>query len=304
MLHRILALGVLLAAQDGKAGFEVSKSADAVAFTSGGKEALRYHLRKPAESTLSVESACFFHPLTTPKGVPLTEAGPADHKHHRGVFLGWVEMHGKKDADFWGWGQHAPVKGRKIVNKDVSVAGGTVATMTALNEWHAEETTLVKEKLQADLRTDGSANVLDLSYTLTPEGDVRLARWAFSGFCLRARKDGAFQPEGPEGPVKLPAPSHMKPESDWPSADWYGFTLKLKDGGEIAGAVIDHPKNPPSLWHNAFSIGMVNPCIVAPKEVTLRSGEPLVLRYRVVAQDGPLSRELISKLAGEWKMTK
>jgi hypothetical protein len=302
MLKTLLAAGLapLLAAQE--ATFEVAKGADAVVVTSGGKEVLKYHLQKPAGIPLSVESGCFFHPLATPAGTVLTDAGPGDHKHHRGVFLGWVEMHGKKDADFWGWGQHAPVKNRKVVNREVAgTSGGATAAFKARNEWMAEEASVLKEDLDAALKRQGPAHVLDLVYTLTPDADLRLARWAFSGFCLRARKDGAFQPEGPDGPVKLPAPSHLKPESDWPSAAWYGFTLKLKDGGELSGAVIDHPKNPPSLWHNAFSIGMVNPCIVAPKEVLLRAGEPLVLRYRVVAQDGALSRDLVNRLAEEWR---
>ena len=76
-----------------------------------------YWYERPEDSKLPVESGCYFHPLHTPKGVVVTDVAPPDHPHHRGVFLGWVEMHGKKDADFWGWGEHAPVKGRQIVNK-------------------------------------------------------------------------------------------------------------------------------------------------------------------------------------------
>jgi len=302
MIHKsvALALAALLVGQDAR--FDVAKSADAVIVTAGGKEVLRYHLQKPGGTPLSVESACFFHPLTTPGGTVLTDVGPGDHKHHRGVFLGWVEMHGTKAADFWGWGQQAPVKDRKVVNKEITSAiGGETATFRARNEWLAEGTAILREDVQATLKKQGAANALDRVYTLTPDADVRIARWAFSGFCLRTRKDGTFQAEGPEGPVKLPTPSHTKPESDWPAAAWYGFTLKLKEGGEISAAVIDHPKNPPSLWYNAVSIGMLNPCIVAPKEVLLRANEPLVLRYRVVAQDGPLSRDLVSKLSEEWR---
>ena len=32
---------------------------------------------------------------------------------------------------------------------------------------------------------DAKANVLDLTYTLTPTADLTLTRWAFSGFCVR-----------------------------------------------------------------------------------------------------------------------
>src|SRR5687768_1438813 len=88
--------------------------------TPDGKEIFQYQLQRPAASKLPVESACYFHPVRTPKGVVVTEVAPSDHLHHRGIFLGWVEMHGKQDADFWGWGEHAPIKGRRIVNRRVS----------------------------------------------------------------------------------------------------------------------------------------------------------------------------------------
>ena len=68
--------------------------------------------------------------------------------------------------------------------------------------------------------------------------------------------------------------------------------------------MIDHPKNPPSLWHNHRGVRMLNPCIVAPGEVQLKAGEPLVLRYRVVAHDGQTPREVLDRLAKEWAEVK
>ena len=142
------------------------------------------------------------------------------------------------------------------------------------------------------------------SATLTPTSDLTLTRWAFSGFCVRTLgKDAA--PEltayGPEGKVTLPNPSHLKPETDWPEQPWYAYQLKLKDGKLAGVAVIDHPKNPPSLWHNQRDVRMLNPCIVAPDKVVLKANEPLVLRYRVVAFDGAANREQFDRLAQEWR---
>ena len=45
---------------------------------------------------------------------------------------------------------------------------------------------------------------------------------------------------------------------------------------------------------------MINPCIVAPSEVKLKGGKPLVLRYRVVTFDGKLPKSTLDKLAVEW----
>lgn len=277
--------------------YTVEKAADAVVVKSGDREALRYQLVKPADSPLTAPSACYFHPLTTPKGVVMTDVAPTDHKHHRGIFFAWLEMHGKKDADFWGWGQYAPVKDRVIINKGVSeTAGGESATFRVANEWQAEGEVLLKEDLKATLRTQGPASVLDLVYTLKADADVRLAKWAFSGFCARLRKDGKAVIEGPEGEVKLPSPNHLKPETDWPARPWYAFQMTLPDGAQAGAAVLDHPKNPPALWHNGMSMRMLNPCIVAPGDLLIKAAEPLVLRYSVVAWDGPLPRELLNDL--------
>src|SRR5204863_7936437 len=119
----------------------------------GGKELLRYQLQKPADSKLAVDSACYFHPLATPTGAVLTDVAPADHKRHRGIFLAWFDMHGKKDADFWGWGQFAPVKDRLIVNTAAKSQGDSIE---AENEWRAEGEVLLRERVAATVKTDGA----------------------------------------------------------------------------------------------------------------------------------------------------
>ncbi|MSU62538.1 MAG: hypothetical protein EXS31_09090 [Pedosphaera sp.] len=267
-----------------------------------GTPILRYQLERPTGSTLTVESGCYFHPLTTPSGFVMTDEAPSDHLHHRGVFLAWVEMHGKKDADFWGWGEHAPKTGRKIVNQKISQlrAGKEKAGFRAQNAWMADETILLKESLETKITQSGSANILDLNYHLEARSDIRLAQWAFSGFCVRTRKAGEVEAFGPDGIVKLLNPKHTEPSSDWPSAPWYGYTLRMPDGKTASVAVLDHPSNPPSLWHNHRDIRMLNPCITAPAAVTIKAGKPLVLRYRVVVADEPIKAEMMNRLRAEW----
>jgi hypothetical protein len=85
----------------------------------------------------------------------------------------------------------------------------------------------------------------------------------------------------------------MKPETDWPAQPWYAYQITLPDGAELGAAVVDHPGNPKALWHNGMSMRMLNPCIVAPGEVTIKAGEPLNFRYTVLAWDGPLLKDLL-----------
>ena len=266
-----------------------------------GRTMVTYQLKAPAGAGLPVDSGGFFHPVTTPSGVVVTDLAPADHRHHRGVFLAWVEMHGRKDADFWGWGEHAPVKERRIVNQRLRPRlTDDFVSFRADNTWEAEGIVLMRERLDARVSDRDGVRVMDLTYRFTPLDDLTLSRWAFSGFCVRTRKDGDIHLYSPAGPAKFPPPSHLKPESDWPDARWYACEQTLTDGRQIGAAVLNHPRNPPTLWHNHPDIRMINPCIVAPGEVKLKAGKPLVLRYRVVTFDGKLPSATLEKLANEW----
>jgi len=284
---------------------EVTHNAERFEAGVNGRMMMNYWLKAPSGTALPVESGGFFHPLTTPSGVVVTDLAPDDHKHHRGVFLAWVEMHGVKDADFWGWGEHAPVQGRKIVNQRLNpkITDNSVA-FRADNTWEADGVVLIDERLEAHVEDRDGVRVLDLTYRLAPPADLTLSRWAFSGFCLRTRKEGDIRMYSPAGPARYPAPSHVRPESDWPDAAWYACEQTLPNGQQIGAAVINHPANPPTLWHNHPDIRMINPCIVAPGEVKLTAGQPLVLRYRVVTFDGKLPQPTLDMLSVEWATMK
>jgi methane monooxygenase PmoA-like len=271
------------------------RTPDAVLVKEGAVEILRYQLTKPPGTKLSVESACYFHPLTTPKGVVVTDVAPDDHLHHRGIFLAWVEMHGKKDADFWGWGEKAPKKDRRIVNREVTDLKG--GSFRVRNEWLAEESVMLSEELAVSIRTQGDARILDLGYALTADEEVQVSQWAFSGFCARARKDGKTVIEGPDGVVNRPTPSHLDPKTAWPDARWYACSFELPDGRKAGVAVINPASNPKAGWYNAKSIAMLNPSVTAPGPLTLAPKAPLKLSYRVVAYDGPTPRDLLNDLA-------
>jgi hypothetical protein len=279
------------------------QSSSTLTFRKGDARVVTYNIKPPVNSGLPVESGDYFHPFTTPAGEVLTDFTPTDHKHHRGVFLAWVEMHGEKDADFWGWGEHAPIKQRRVevVEIDEIKTKSDRASFVANCEWRAEGTVLMNEELKSELSISPQGNVLDLTYTFVPLSNITLSQWAFSGFCLRTKKEGEVAYYSPKGPASYPNPSHLKPESDWPDESWYAAQLKMPNGKVMGGAVINHPSNPKTMWHNHRDIRMINPCIVAPQAVRLKKGVPLTLRYRVVAFDGPVPTKFLNELAGKWK---
>jgi len=287
-----------------------------------GKPAFVYMTKKPNDPNFWAASTSCFHPLYTPGGERITDFAPGDHHHHRGVFLAWHAMtfHKKADfskmgplapthgndinrGDFWGWGQFAPIDKRVIVNKDVRLIGADAksAQIEIVNDWTIEGQKVMGEKTAVGWRAETGANVLDLSYAFTPDWDLTLDHQAFGGFCVRARNDGDSFYTSPAGKVTLPDPHYSVSDLNWPAADWYAFSIKLKSGKEIGCAVINHASNPPSTWHNPRYVWMVNPTIVSAKAVEVPQGKTLTLKYRVVVFDGALPVPLVQRLNAEWR---
>jgi hypothetical protein len=65
---------------------------ETVAIASGGKPLFEYRYGKELPKP-------YVHPLFAPDGSALTLESPPDHKHHRGLMIGWTIVNG---FDFWG----------------------------------------------------------------------------------------------------------------------------------------------------------------------------------------------------------
>ena len=301
----LAACSVSLAAAPGERGYSlVPDQYGMVLKTPDGRTVFQYMTKKPAQTNLTANSVCCLYPTNTPSGVRAVDFAPGDHRHHRGIFLAWHTMTcGDAQADFWGWGAQAPTEGRVIRNRDVRLAASDAghAVVEASNDWLIGDRTVMAEQLTIDTQETKGVYVIDLLFRLTPQVDVTLAQSAFGGLCVKGRKEGKAVYTSPEGEIKLPNPHHLKPESDWPAAAWYDYTVQLDEGKTVGVAVVDHAKNPPSKWHNLEPIAMVNPCIVAPAAVSLKKDQTLVLRYRVVVHDGPTPTKLLNALSDEFR---
>lgn len=269
-----------------------------------GKPVLRYLRRRVAgENGPSVEGACYTHPIYTPSGELVTDLAPADHPHHRGVFCGWVELQGEKKGDWWGWGAKAPKEARLILNREATTAdAGKRLTLRLVNSWRAENAAVLEEVLSITIGDGPDSRVIDYDYRFTPPTGtpVVIAQNPFGGFCYRALPRGKLVVSGPDGEVDLPNAVYNRAETNWPAARWYDLTYAAPDGKMNGVALINHPANPRSTWHVVRNIHMLNPCIVADAPLTISSGSPLRLRYRLVAHDGPANPSVLDRLAGEF----
>jgi len=280
----------------------LTRTADKVTIRYGTRDLCGYQLTQPFGSGISVASACYFHPLSTPGGTVVTAVGPEDHRHHRGIFFGWVEMNGAQKADFWGWGEHAPIKGRQVVNKlvETSPPGFGYLRFRSVNEWQVDGVRLVGEDLRVGFGILDGVSALELTVQFSVDAPVMLARWGFGGFAIRLRKEAQIQAIGPGGVVTRTPPKHTEPDTNWPDAPWYGLHSKYPDGKETTVVVVGRHTHPPTSWHVVPGIGLINPSITGPGQVVLMPDKPLVLRYRVMAFDGAPKPALIARLGESW----
>jgi len=285
-----------------------SDAAGKILRDAAGRVVLGYLTSKPEDVPLAGNSACCIHPFNTLGGARATDVAPPDHRTHRGIFFAWHDMTFTRGAetlkgDFWGWGQFAPIDGRAIVNRDVRLVRADAGSGEVLvqNDWTIANQPVMREETTIRAAHEQGARVLDLTYRFSSDYDVTLNRMAFTGFCFRCRKDGPYAFSDSKGEVTLPNSNATRPETDWPGRDWYSHSVTLPDGKIISSAVIDHPGNPPSMWHGARSVSFLNPCVAAPAAVNIPTGRPLALRYRAVVHDGKFPEGLLDGMAAQWR---
>ena len=207
------------------------------------------------------------------------------------------------DAGPNGCCQFAPTDQRVITNQRLQLqqSDGKTATVEIQNDWMIATRKVMDEKTTASWRAADGANILDLTYRLTPDGTLVLNQTPFGGFCVRARNDGQSWYSDARGRVTRPDPHYSSADLNWPAADWYAYLITLTNGKSIGCAVVDHPSNPPSTWHNPRYVWMINPCIVANKPFEVPQGQSLTLRYRVITFDGALPDRLIGDLSRQFR---
>lgn len=275
---------------------------DALRLKLGPVEVLRYQLQRPKSGASTASSACYFHPLATPKGTVVTDVGPADHRYHRGLFLAWGDVEGDRKADYWGSGQWSPLTGRRIVNQTVETRPPNLGTarFRTLNAWEADGRTLIHEETRASVFFDSGATVLSLAVQLKVDAPITLGRRALGGLAIRTRTDGEVIPIGAQGPVRRPAANEDDPSKNWPDAPWYGFHLKLRNRQEATVALTGSSKNPETTWYVVPKQGLLNPSIVAPRAMRLTPDKPLVLRYWITVGDGAPQVATLNEQAARW----
>ncbi len=238
----------------------------------------------------------YFHPLNTLGGRTLTQDRPADHLWHHGLWFSWKFING---VNYWEIDGKTGRPAGRTSWRNVSVAAredGTASIGMELDyRPSGEETPVLTEKRMIEVTAPDAEGTYAVDWTgrFATLGDVVLDRTPLPG-----EPDGRVYGGYAGLSVRLAGnlESRELMTSDGP-------VLELKDDryrgrhvaagysglidGQPAGiAVCDHPANPrtPTPWYMIRSADMsfFTPALLCYGQLTLRAGENLVLRYRVL----------------------
>jgi hypothetical protein len=252
----------------------------------------------------------YFAPLRSVSGKIVTRQWPMvkdsgetqDHQHHRGMWLGYIDVNG---VNFWEneFSYKKPNAG-KIVAHDAVVAGSTVRLAC---DWLAPD----GKKLLTDKRTmtfysDPELRIVDFDATLTATVQVVFNDDKDGAFAVRMA-DPLTEKTGTGVLTSSEGGRTMKEVWGKP-ANWVDYSGTL-DGEALGITIMDHPTSfhHPARWHardygllaaNPFADHAYDPA-AAERKVTLRPGESVRLRYRVLVHS-KMDRAAIDRLYKVW----
>jgi len=235
----------------------------------------------------------YMFPVRGPGGIPVTENGPADHVHHRSLWVAHGEVNGQ---DLWSEhpGRHGKI--RHISFKELS-AGPVYAKLVEENVWTGvngekllDETRFFKiwghplEEWIIDAEVTFKASYGDVLFADTKEAGILSIRVAES---MKVKNGGL---------IVNSAGGINEPETWGRRAHWCDYSGPVS-GVWLGIAVFDHPANPghPTYWHvrnyglmtaNIFGITYFEKWRGVRGDLRVRSGSSVTFRYRVILHRG------------------
>jgi hypothetical protein len=264
------------------------------------------------------------------RGFPL-EPKPgehADHPHHVGHWFNYGDVNG---YDFWGYSSDTPAanlpKMGRIVHKAIAriSTGKEIGELTVRADWVVPGSTLLREETRflfsgaskrraIDRVTTWTAADKPVTFNDTKEGafGIRVARALeqpstekeiFVG--ANGEKEAAPRLDNTGATGRYIGSDGNTGDAVWGTrGPWMGRTGTMA-GQPITLAILDHPSNHgyPTYWHaRGYGLFAANPFgrkgydpKQEPVTLTLRPGESITFRHRILVLDGQLTREQLQK---------
>lgn len=261
-----------------------------------------------------------FFPLRSASGKIVTRQfpmvqetdGTKDHLHHRGVWLGYIDIN---KNNFWE--NEFSYTNRKNMGKMVAKAvhpgksGGKTGTIHMMIDWiGVDGTKMLTEERTMTFHSDPKLRIVDFDATLTADVQAVFGDDKDGAFGVRMH-DKLTEKTGTGTITNSDGMKKMKDAWGKP-AKWLDYSGTL-EGEEVGIAILEHPGSyhAPTRWH-ARDYGLVSANPFADKAydpsqperiTTLKAGEKVRLRYRLVVHPKTDSAE-IEKWWQAWSKTK
>lgn len=258
----------------------IEESGTSVSAVYRGEVLWRYH-HNPAEGKP------YFHPLRSTGGMTFTGLRPEDHPWHRGLWFSWKYING---VNYWEENRQTGLSpGRTRIVKFQSETDQMERVELDLEIEYGpagREEVVLREMRRVRVAPPDSEGAYTVDWSGRFEavaGDVTLDRtplahepngktWGgYAGWSVRMNQDmegGVFVNDGgKEGADRAPA-------------DWMLFRMP----GMGSLLLMDHPGNLnfPAKWYLNPEMPFFNPAVLHDGPHTIRAGESLNLRYRLV----------------------
>jgi hypothetical protein len=281
--------------------------------TADNKPLLSYWYGKPAPNQ-KYPLTDYIHPLIGLDGETLTDCGPKDHLHHRGIFWTWVR-HQKEGKSLGSWWIPDTIH---LEERDLKFLDGPVfSRFAAHHEW------IYQAKGSKDTLPFVDEYLVCRVFETTPEGramDVDIALTAlvdgirFGGTTELDKGYGGLSFRyAPAAEAKIVADGKPIPKDlNHLRARWADWTGRFKDADgkaseERSGAALfvatDHPDSPPEWITRLY--GVLNVAYPGLKMIDLPKGQTLRLHYRVWVHRGDSAAGHVDEhyraYAGDWK---
>ncbi|MEN8229290.1 MAG: PmoA family protein [Bacteroidota bacterium] len=262
------------------------------------------------------------------------EGDRSDHPHHVGVWLNYGDVNG---LDFWNNSDAIPPERRdgygtifhRSVERAKSGKGSALLVTTA--DWKSpDQTTMLEEQTRFTFMASDHMRIIDRTTSLTAVIDeVKFTDNKEGMFAIRVARELELPSDKPTNLVdshgnvtKVEKMDNTFVKGNYRSADgiegkevwgtrcrWMKLASEIK-GEQVALVIIDHPSNVgyPTYWHardyGLFSANTLGQLIFSEGEnelnFSLKKGESVTFRYRLVVAAENLTDDQINKLADKY----
>lgn len=262
----------------------------------------------------------YLAPLRNATGLIVTRRWPLenaegdskDHPHHRGLFIGFGDINGinfwETEAESVPSGDNPKVKGAITLKSVGDMKPGKKSGSIAVSfNWQApEKGVFLEEERVLTFSTDKDIRVVDVDSTFTAKTDLKFGDTKEGFFAIRVADSIA----GKNGGIMTNSEGAQTEKNVWGKrAEWVDYDGTV-DGQKVGIVIFDNPGNPthPPRWHSRdYGLFAVNPFggkefdKAATGGYTLKNGDQMRFRYRVIVHPGDFPKKKIAELYDAYK---